>query len=429
MSAIEETTIAIAATTTIALNEAPVSIWSCLNCKRRKVRCDRKKPYTNCARSATSCVYPTSGRLPRRPKRTSSDVPPQHQQSTSHGELLSRIKRVEELLNLYIAQLEGRLGNGLSSDQAEGCIIVEQSDAASLISRDKVRLLREGFEISENATADSVDTLPPVPTVTVPSAHNTAFLFHRPTPYSEPSLHNLSPLPSQMLFMWEKYLQNVDPFLKILHVPTVEQALRAKNFRMEDMDPATRALMNCISYAAVATLAEEETRLNFDADQRVLMTRFRKGAEYALAAAEFVTTADLTTVQAFTIFLSVLSCEKSTRYVWSLTGLLLRIALSMSLHKDGSSFPGIGPFETEIRRRIWWHICFLDMRADDSQVHDVLITDGMFNTERPNNVNDADIHPDMTEPVRSVDGTTDSSICLVRCKAWYLAARNMRPKE
>ncbi|KFA70544.1 hypothetical protein S40285_09352 [Stachybotrys chlorohalonatus IBT 40285] len=71
---------------------------------------------------------------------------------------------------------------------------------------------------------------------------------------------------------------------------------------MGDMDPATRALMNCISYAAVATLAEEEIRLNFGADQRVLMTRFRKGPEYALAAAEFVTTADLTAVQAFTIY-------------------------------------------------------------------------------------------------------------------------------
>lgn len=61
-----------------------------------------------------------------------------------------------------------------------------------------------------------------------------------------------------MLFIWETFVQNVDPFLKVLHVPSTERGLRAKKFSMRDMDPSTRALMSCISYAAVTTLTEEE---------------------------------------------------------------------------------------------------------------------------------------------------------------------------
>ncbi|KEY68907.1 hypothetical protein S7711_03837 [Stachybotrys chartarum IBT 7711] len=476
---------AAATSTSPSSSEGPVSIWNCLSCKRRKVRCDRKKPCTNCARTASNCVYPTSGRLPRRPQHvSSSDASPSNQQPASQADLLLRVKRVEGLLNSYNAQLGGRLGQATWNGQAEASSInVDQFDAASQTSRDEVsrddslptpapihqqsfanntngpaahevnpysltsteildtirhevqqpkpspvRLLREGLQNSEHATTDPGEATPSASHPTGSTAHASTFLFHPPVPHWEPTSHDLSPLPSQMLFIWETFVQNVDPFLKVLHVPSTERGLRAKKFSMRDMDPATRALMSCISYAAVTTLTEEEIRLNFDADEITLKARFRKGAECALAAADFVTTTELMTIQAATIFLSVLNSEKSSRYVWSLTGVLVRIAASLGLHIDGSQSPGVGPFETEIRRRVWWHICFLDMRAEDSRVHEVLITDSMFNTQSPNNVNDADIYPEMIGPVRSVEGTTDSSICLVRCKAWHLA-RIMRRKN
>jgi hypothetical protein len=43
---------------------------SCFACNRKKVRCDKKKPCTSCARSGKSCNYPPPGPRTRRSKRT-----------------------------------------------------------------------------------------------------------------------------------------------------------------------------------------------------------------------------------------------------------------------------------------------------------------------------------------------------------------------
>ncbi|KAJ4175953.1 hypothetical protein NW755_014674 [Fusarium falciforme] len=233
-----------------------------------------------------------------------------------------------------------------------------------------------------------------------------------------------------MFFTWQAYVENIDPFLKIVHVPTITEALRSSKCRLAVMDPAMCALLSCISFAAIASLTEEEWQvcLNYNVDKTTLSLRFRAGAESALARADFVNTTALTTIQAFTIFLSVLQCEESTRFVWSLTGILIRLAVSLGLHKDGSQFKGISPFEVEMRRRAWWHICFLDSRTGDSQVHDAQIPETLFDTRPPSNVDDKDISPLMTEPVIPREGPTDMSICLVRCRVWRMI-RAMRASD
>jgi hypothetical protein len=40
------------------------------------------------------------------------------------------------------------------------------------------------------------------------------------------SLEVLQPLPSQVSYIWEVFVERVDPFIKILHVPTTARAIR-----------------------------------------------------------------------------------------------------------------------------------------------------------------------------------------------------------
>jgi hypothetical protein len=42
---------------------------SCVTCKRRKVKCDRKSPCANCVKAQIQCKYPPPGRAPRQPRR------------------------------------------------------------------------------------------------------------------------------------------------------------------------------------------------------------------------------------------------------------------------------------------------------------------------------------------------------------------------
>ena len=56
---------------------------SCITCRKRKVRCDKRHPCANCTKAAIECVFPGPGRAPRRSRK-----PPD-------SELLARLRRLE----------------------------------------------------------------------------------------------------------------------------------------------------------------------------------------------------------------------------------------------------------------------------------------------------------------------------------------------
>lgn len=56
---------------------------SCVTCRKRKVRCDKRHPCVNCTKAGTECVFPGPGRAPRRSRK-----PPD-------TELLARLRRLE----------------------------------------------------------------------------------------------------------------------------------------------------------------------------------------------------------------------------------------------------------------------------------------------------------------------------------------------
>jgi len=163
--------------------------------------------------------------------------------------------------------------------------------------------------------------------------------------------------------------------------------------------------------------------LNFRADKATLIEQYRFATEQALARAEFLNASNLYLVQAFTLYLTIIQREDTTKFVWSLTGLLIRLALSIGLHRDGSCSADMSPFEVEMRRRLWWNICFLDVRSAEEQVSEPSISEDMFDTKSPTNVNDEDIYPGMSENPVPQEGLTDMTVFYVRQQIWRLIRR------
>jgi hypothetical protein len=84
----------------------------------------------------------------------------------------------------------------------------------------------------------------------------------------------------------------------------------------------------------------------------------------------------------------------------------------MGYHRDGSQLD-LNPFETEMRRRIWWHIIMLDAKcAMISGLSSTWMTNN-WDTKKPRNVNDADLYPGSTEPVAERDGPTEMAFVMV----------------
>lgn len=163
--------------------------------------------------------------------------------------------------------------------------------------------------------------------------------------------------------------------------------------------------------------------MNFNSDKDQIFARYRLGTEQALEQADFLNSPDITVLQALTIYLGVLQHTGETRSAWCLAGVLVRVAVSMKLHRDGSHFANITPFEIETRRRLWWQICFIDSRSEDVQVSEYKIAEKMFDTEIPVNKDDAGLDPAMSKPPVFAERWTDMTVFLIRCEVWKLSRR------
>ena len=149
---------------------------------------------------------------------------------------------------------------------------------------------------------------------------------------------------------------------------------------------------------------------NFASSKTDLSFKYRLGLEHALAKADFLNHPDLVLVQAFTLFLCLARRHDSPRFVWMMTGLVVRMAQYIGLQRDGSHFDHLSPFEIEMRRRIWWVVCLLDARASQDQGTDLIITSSSFDTQIPLNINDDDISVESKDRPTARHGVTDSTL-------------------
>jgi len=163
--------------------------------------------------------------------------------------------------------------------------------------------------------------------------------------------------------------------------------------------------------------------VNFNTDKDQLIARYRLGTEQTLEQADFLNNPDMIVLQALTIYLGVLQHTGEMRSAWFLAGVLVRVAVFMKLHRDGSHFANITPFEIEMRHRLWWQICFIDSRSGDVQVSEYKLSEGMFDTEIPANTDDENLDPGMPKPPVVAERWTDMTVFLIRCEVWKLSRR------
>lgn len=106
------------------------------------------------------------------------------------------------------------------------------------------------------------------------------------------------------------------------------------------------------------------------------------------------------------------------RSSWTLIGLAARIAYGFGLHRDGDG-QAFSAFEAEMRRRIWWQILVLDIRASEDRGSEPIFAENFFNTIMPCNINDEDFKYESPHPLHSRTGPTEMTLCLLSMDASY----------
>ena len=99
---------------------------------------------------------------------------------------------------------------------------------------------------------------------------------------------------------------------------------------------------------------------------------------------------------------------------WILLGVIVRLALRMGYHRDGSQIKSLTPFQSEMRRRVWSVILELDVISASQFGLPRMIRDQLYDTAEPHNLFDHDLDEDMTElpPSRpEIDLTPIQFVC------------------
>ena len=270
-------------------------------------------------------------------------------------------------------------------------------------------------EAEEDESDHEVTDVQPVPPASDggQSGSNAALFGFRALAYSLLSYH--PPLP-QAVNLFAVFTHNVSPVIRLFHMPTLSRTYWDSIASLDSLDKNTEALLFAIYYSTAISLSNQDCLSLLGVTRDAATEKYRFSVEQALARADLLNTHSMVLLQAAVLFLSALRNQDDSRTTWSLTALVFYVAQSMGLHRDGTVF-GLKPFETELRRRLWWHICLLDGHSSKYQEHEANLHQFFCDTKLPLNINDADLRPDMTVPPPEREGWTDMTFCLVRCEA------------
>lgn len=113
----------------------------------------------------------------------------------------------------------------------------------------------------------------------------------------------LHPQPVQIFKLWQAYLDNVNPIVRIFHTPTVQQMISNATGNLDDLPKNVEALLFAIYFAAVESLSPAECDSILGESKAVVSPRFTAAAQHALVNASFLKTSDLMVLQALVLFL------------------------------------------------------------------------------------------------------------------------------
>ncbi|CRK23793.1 hypothetical protein BN1708_013802 [Verticillium longisporum] len=366
---------------------------SCEICHRRKIRCDKQQPCSHCKRGGVTCLYPHAEHLrrARKPKTTMADV-------------ATRISELERTLVSVSNQAataetvtsrsqpcdtfgpEGPHSVASSGHNGGPGVLVHKGLSSQYFNEILIsRVLDEEQDIQTVLSTPVSEATRPV---SVPQ-FNPMGIFSVPS-YSRP-LSSFLPNKTVATQLWKAYVDKVEPCTKVLHLPTAEVLVYTVIDKPGECSPGMLALSFAIFFAAATVYDQDEAVGVLGNDPVASLQLLKTGLEQAIAHADFLESPTVTTIQALAIYLSI------------------------GLHRDGKML-GLSPFESEIRRRLWWYIVCRDGRAaEDYGLENMrrMTPGSAAGIDMPLNVHDSDLYPEMEELPLNRPGWTAMTLPLI----------------
>ncbi|KAF5858564.1 hypothetical protein ETB97_004248 [Aspergillus alliaceus] len=405
---------------------------SCLRCHQRKVRCDKSNPCATCARSNVTCRYPGLEKCKRRTP------------NVSRNEMAARLTRLERTVSAIVGGVDG-VGTRTNSSLTKGLgssFTISSTDKEGagqqvklphaprkgflVTSGPSMRYINESFLSHVLEKEEELQTAIESPTT---SAHcgSTAFSPLRPEGLLLNPQHTISDVaelyPSrwEATQLWQVYLNNVNPLMRFLHIPSLlPKIYNAINFPGE-VPSDLSSLLFAIYFAAVTSLLSINEPDFLGGQKHEALQKYQRGLEVSLYNSSFLDSPTITSLQAMAIYVRCRRFHSSGRSNWALNGLTIYAAQSIGLHRDGSHF-NLPVLDCELRRRLWWHLITVDKRgAEDHGLVGGFET--VSDTKLPLNVDDSDLNAQLQSPPPPKETWSEMTMFLITAEASKVFAR------
>ncbi|KAK5116337.1 hypothetical protein LTR85_009309 [Meristemomyces frigidus] len=384
--------------------------YTCQACAKRKVKCDKTTPIcSSCRKSKLECLYQAPAPPKRRRRRLSGDVDD------------GKLARYEKILHQHglLPQESVRPSSPEHTPQVSDPLCsneLQTSNTGKLVAgQGKSRYIDSNLwhnlgdgamqRMSDDENEDHVVTS--CAGDLAPDPLTGAFMG------SQQSLLQYHPTHAEAMLLWKTYTENVEPICKILHIPSL-----SKMVEMVSRQPAMASnVEDCLFFAvyhfAVFSLTEEGCAKNFGQSRGTLLQRYHFATRQALVNASFLRSTEMAVMQALVLFLLAGRYSYDPHTYWILTGVAVRVAQRMGLHRDGEN-QGLPPFEIQMRRRLFYQLIPLDGVAGHMSGTGIATMPDDWDTQPPLNINDDQIWPGMTDPPDVQSGATEMIYCLTR---------------
>ncbi|KAL8710246.1 MAG: hypothetical protein Q9220_005177 [cf. Caloplaca sp. 1 TL-2023] len=372
---------------------------SCQPCNKRKVRCDRGEPCSNCKRrKQDQCTY--------------VDIPQ-----------TERIKQLEAL----VSSLGGTIEHDPSPsyEQAKD----ELPSASPRDANSDVRLQGGTNPVIVNENGNSVylessswhswngkqlysddDAHPRMPTLAITGPNALQSIFCQ-EPYIDVAIKH--PTGQDSTTLWDIFIQRVHPLGKICFDREIAK-FRAMSITRESLHKLTiqeHAFVFAVYLISVRSLSEDECMNLFQRSSTALFSDYQMLCEQALSRSGFFCATDITTIQASTLYITAGIERMETKSLWSMMSIVVRNAERSGLHRDGTLL-GLSPYETERRRRVWWQLQHLDLALGVRSGSIPLNLSASWDARLPLNIEDEDIDQHMRETPKEREGLTSMTASL-----------------
>lgn len=409
--------------------------FSCTNCRQKKLKCNRQSPCDQCLKrdiGAECQIIPYETRS-ERPNHTatgrfassqpSASAPTSRSRSQiSDPGLQARLKHLERLVHVLKAQRRESVED--ANEDALPVEVVKNAAKAGLSPGDQRYLDPANWEAIVDDLAiltrdmKTAEGSPDSDDDDVPAVQAPILLAGGFPRVSIAEMITLLPPRSLVDRLIARFFEAKEAAWAMFHVPTFMK--NYKDFWDKPLDTNYTWLGLLFVMCCHAALYLDLSGQELPGDYGSAALAFN---EYNYHAAQCLALADYAKPGCYKVQAMLLhfGCEYLRRHDFilgtsTLLTITIRLAVHMGLHRDPKHYPGMSPFEGEMRRRMWALLVEIDLAVSSQFGVPCNTHPSWYDTEPPRNLHDEDFDEDTKElpPSRPETERTVSLIPIVR---------------